>query len=109
MQVYPSQAQIRHDQYHTFWCVLCASAIEILTLWLYANGRFGEVQSSFWGSSVLCNVLTVATTTYWRLLHFFLIHRMMHPWKTTAIPDVGKFLYRHVHSLHHKSYNPSTW
>ena len=26
-----------------------------------------------------------------------------------GIPDVGKFLYRHVHSLHHKSYNPTAF
>jgi hypothetical protein len=38
VQDYPSDAQIRHDQYHTFWCVLCASAIEVLTLWMWANG-----------------------------------------------------------------------
>ncbi|CAE8643181.1 unnamed protein product [Polarella glacialis] len=33
----------------------------------------------------------------------------MHPWKTSSVPDVGKFLYRHVHSLHHKSYNPTAF
>ena len=26
-----------------------------------------------------------------------------------GVPDVGKFLYRHVHSLHHKSYNPTAF
>ena len=25
------------------------------------------------------------------------------------IPDVGRFLYKHVHSLHHKSYNPTAF
>lgn len=33
----------------------------------------------------------------------------MHPWKTDRFPDIGKFLYRHVHSLHHKSYNPTAF
>lgn len=37
-QDYPSDAQIRHDMYHTFWAVLCASGIEVLTLWMWANG-----------------------------------------------------------------------
>jgi hypothetical protein len=32
---------------------------------------------------------------------------MIHPWRTTKVPDVGKFLYKHVHSLHHKAYNPT--
>ena len=26
-----------------------------------------------------------------------------------GVPDVGKFVYRHVHSLHHKSYNPTAF
>lgn len=26
-----------------------------------------------------------------------------------GLPDVGKFAYRHVHSLHHKSYNPTAF
>ena len=26
-----------------------------------------------------------------------------------GVPDVGKFLYRKVHSLHHKSYNPTAF
>ena len=33
----------------------------------------------------------------------------MHPWRTTSVPDIGKFLYRQVHSLHHKSYNPTAF
>merc|ERR1719310_2697993 len=38
---------------------------------------------------------------------------MMHPWWNRKYGllkgDVGAFLYRHVHSLHHKSYNPGPW
>ncbi len=33
----------------------------------------------------------------------------MHPWRTRRFPDVGRFLFRHVHYLHHKSTNPSPW
>ena len=106
---YPSPAQIRHDQYHTFWCVLCASAIEILTVHLYAKGTFTGGTQLFFGAAVAANCGWVALTTYWRLTHFWFTHRMMHPWKTTVIPDLGKVLYKHVHSLHHKSYNASTW
>lgn len=40
-------------------------------------------------------------------------HRGMHPWwdreNGLLSGDVGAFLYRHVHSLHHKSYNPGPW
>ena len=34
-----------------------------------------------------------------RIPHFHAMHRAMHPWKTTSIPDLGKFLYRQVSSL----------
>lgn len=106
---YPRPAQIRHDQFHTFFCVLCASAIEITTMHLYATGRFAGGMTAFFGVAVASNLAWVLTTTYWRLTHFWLVHRMMHPWKTTFVPDLGKLLYRHVHALHHKSYNPTTW
>ena len=37
----------------------------------------------------------------------------MHPWwhikNGLRHGDIGAFLYRHVHSLHHKSYNPGPW
>lgn len=50
---------------------------------------------------------------YWREIHFYLVHRGIHPWfdreKGLLDGDVGAFLYRHVHSLHHKSYNPGPW
>ena len=37
------------------------------------------------------------------------VDRGMHPWRTTNFPDIGKWLYRKVHSLHHKSYNPTSF
>ena len=51
--------------------------------------------------------------TYFRELHFYWCHRGMHPWwnrnNGLAQGDIGAFLYRHVHSLHHKSHNPGPW
>ena len=46
---------------------------------------------------------------FWRDTHFYLIHRAIHPWRLNGIPDLGRWLYRNVHSLHHKSTNPSAW
>ena len=46
---------------------------------------------------------------FWLWAHFHFIHRAMHPWRTTNFPDVGQFLYTYVHSLHHKSYNPTAF
>ena len=39
----------------------------------------------------------------------YFLFRGMHPWRTEVIPDFGKFAYRHVHALHHKSYNPTAF
>jgi sterol desaturase/sphingolipid hydroxylase (fatty acid hydroxylase superfamily) len=59
------------------------------------------------------SVLVLMAMTYWREIHFYCAHRGMHPWfdreKGLLDGDVGAFLYRHVHSLHHKSYNPGPW
>lgn len=50
---------------------------------------------------------------YWREIHFYFAHRGLHPWfdreRGLLDGDIGAFLYRHVHSLHHKSYNPGPW
>jgi len=58
-------------------------------------------------------LLAVPLVTQFRGVHFFFCHRMMHPWwdrrGTLAQGDIGAFLYRHVHSLHHKSHNPGPW
>lgn len=59
------------------------------------NMADAPLKHAFW-ALMLCHI---------REPHFYLIHRFMHPWRNPYLPDVGKFLYRHVHSLHHKSYN----
>lgn len=34
---------------------------------------------------------------------------MFHPWRIAGIPDLGRFFYRHIHKLHHKSYNTTAF
>lgn len=59
------------------------------------------------------NLLGLHCVTYWREVHFYFAHRGMHPWwnmrNGLLDGDVGAFLYRHAHSLHHKSTNPGPW
>ena len=63
--------------------------------------------------TVLWFVAAAALTTQFRGIHFFCVHRCMHPWWRSrnglAQGDIGAFLYRWVHSLHHKSHNPGPW
>jgi len=62
---------------------------------------------------VLWFILAFPITTQFRGIHFFTCHRGMHPWWDRKLGlmqgDVGAFMYRHVHSLHHKSHNPGPW
>eukprot|EP00939_MAST-03C_sp_MAST-3C-sp1_P000763 g763.t1 len=102
---YPSLDQIKHDAFWTTTASICATGIEIGLCHAWATGHFPYRKDVF----NLSTLVWALTITHWRIPHFWCIHRMMHPWKVNGIPDVGKFLYYHVHSLHHKSYNPTAW
>lgn len=77
-------------------------------MWLWASGRV-PFYADFWATP-LYSIGHLLLVTYWRELHFYCVHRFMHPWWSAdgglANGDIGAFLYRHAHSLHHKSYNP---
>merc|ERR1719362_2319688 len=47
--------------------------------------------------------------THIREPHFYLVHRMMHPWRTKNFPDIGRWMYVQFHSTHHKSYNTTAF
>lgn len=106
---YPSNSQIRHDAFVSTTASLCGAAIEIFMCHLWASGAV-PVQHNLMDAPI-CNFLWAITITHWRIPHFWAIHRGMHPWfeKGSNLPDVGRFLYKHVHSLHHKSYNPTAF
>jgi sterol desaturase/sphingolipid hydroxylase (fatty acid hydroxylase superfamily) len=72
------------------------TGFEVLLLWSYANG---------YGPWTTLAVHPLALIVLWLLIpiwheaHFYVIHRLIHT----------PFLYRHVHSVHHNSVNPSPW
>lgn len=105
--VYPSFNQIKHDAFWTTTASIFGSLIEIVLCHLWATRQLA-MQRSLMESPVL-NLCLALLVTHYRIPHFYLIHRMMHPWKTQHIPDLGKILYKQVHSLHHKSYNPTAF
>ncbi len=72
------------------------TAYEVLALWLFANGyapmaSFAEHPVWLIAIGVLLPILHEA--------HFYAVHRLIH------VP----VLYRHIHSVHHNSVNPSPW
>jgi sterol desaturase/sphingolipid hydroxylase (fatty acid hydroxylase superfamily) len=72
------------------------TAWEVVTLWLFANGRVKWL--SFSQHPVWFVVLLVLIPLY-REVHFYAVHRLIH-WPP---------LYRRVHSLHHRNTNPGPW
>jgi len=105
--VYPSFNQIKHDAFWTTTASIIAGIVEIFLCHCWATGYF-PMQASL-SEAPLMNGILAFTITHYRIPHFYVMHRLMHPWKTTSIPDFGKILYRQVHSLHHKSYNPTAF
>jgi len=106
--VYPSMRQLRHDALHSTIASVCGTGVEVLLCHGWANGYFMIRHTKMSESPMLYAAMAVLIT-HLRIPHFYAIHRMMHPWRIQGVPDVGKFLYRHVHSLHHKSYNPTAF
>lgn len=123
---YPPLIQLRRDVFWTTSATVLASLQEILLMKWWAGSNFhstlfgtapvGETEIPwnvpFFGSDYTPYfVMWTLTMFYWRIAHFYFIHRNMHPWwnRKFAHRDVGAFLYRHVHSHHHKSHNPTAF
>ncbi len=70
--------------------------VQVIVLWAWANswGQWVTWEEHWLWLSVL--VLLVPAI---HEVHFFFIHRLIHT----------PFLYKHVHSVHHNSINPSPW
>jgi len=72
------------------------TAYEVFILWAYANGI--GAWSTFAEHPIWFTVLWLLVPI-WHEGHFYMIHRPLH-WP---------FFYKHIHSIHHNSVNPSPW
>lgn len=104
-KVYPGYDQLSRDVTYTLSSSFFASLLECYALHGFATGKLGTDSDLFTTKNIMLSVFV----TFWRIPHFHFIHRGMHPWRTTSIPDLGYYLYKYVHSLHHKSYNPTSF
>merc|ERR1712217_117764 len=85
------------------------SLFEIAQISLWASGSVGY-DSKGLSRSPAWNLFWCSFGFYWSDVHFWFAHRLMHPWfQFSSAFDPGAMLYRHVHSVHHKSYNPGPW
>ena len=69
---------------------------ECIALWAWANGHAPWL--SFAENPLWLGFLALLVPVIHEF-HFYCIHRLIHT----------PFLYRHVHSVHHKAINPSPW
>lgn len=121
----PPTSQFVHDAINTCIASTCAGLLECLVLFLIATNRYtfravpwpsfqairhGDLSSLF-APEFLVMMLILFSTTFWRLPHFYLIHRASHKWgwSLPLVGDVGNLIYQHVHKLHHRSRNPTSF
>jgi len=84
-----------------------SAALQCLGMWAFATGR-APYYAEFWAHPLL-SLSSLFAVNLWRTTHFYWVHRAMHPWGWGGEWDLGAWLYRRVHSLHHKSSNPGPW
>jgi lathosterol oxidase len=103
-------AALRREIFYTFLGWTQSSVLQCVGTWAYATGR-APFYEDFWSRPIF-SLTTLLLVNLWRTTHFYWVHRLMHPWGWKgpwAAWDLGATLYRHVHSLHHKSVNPGPW
>ncbi len=89
--------QIRDNMFWTlgsgvfFW-----TAYEVLMFWALANGYAPMLT---WAANPIWFIALFLLIPLWESFYFYWIHRMIH------LP----FLYKHVHSLHHRNINVGPW
>ena len=87
-----------HD--NMFWSLTSGvaqfTAFQVVTMWGMANGYFPTVT---FAANPVWFLLAFVLIPIWSAFHFYWVHRLLH------VP----FLYRHVHSLHHRNVNIGPW
>jgi sterol desaturase/sphingolipid hydroxylase (fatty acid hydroxylase superfamily) len=72
------------------------TAWEVLTLWLFANGNIPWLA---WSDNPVWFVAWMLLIPLFRDIHFYAVHRLIHV----------SWLYKPVHSLHHRNTSPGPW
>ena len=102
----PLISQLKHDAFWTTIASVWGTVIEVLVCIMYANS--GDFYPKLLIERPYLHTVLALLITHWRVPHFYAMHRFLHPWRLKNFPDIGRFMYKHIHSLHHKSYNPTT-
>lgn len=88
--------------------ILCGTFWEVLIMVMYATGYCTTFDLD-WNNHRLSRYAFIVLVAFWRDFHFWWAHRLIHDWDTTYIPDLGKWLYKNAHYVHHQSRNSQPW
>jgi hypothetical protein len=112
---YPSAARVSHDFFWASVSALVSTGWEVALLHLCATRALplAALPGDRWWADAR-TVLALLALPHFQIVHFYATHRVMHRWfapgrAPALVPDVGAFLYRHVHSLHHRAKDPSAF
>ena len=120
---YPKSSQHYRDFALSTSGALIDSAMQIGFMHLYATKKI-EYYDDFWAGPAWAqklgawqgpcwSVFFIAFGCLYQDFNFYWVHRYIHRWgwpeKTFPWCDPGRFLYKWVHSYHHKSFNPGPW
>ena len=107
----PPPGQVPHDALYATCTAALGAAWEVGLLHLWGRGslRLAELPGDAWWADPATLALLLLLP-YLQIVHFFITHRAMHKWGVgRGWPDPGQLLYTHVHSLHHRSRDPTAF
>ena len=97
---YPAEKHLWREVPYCVCTVLMGTVMEVWAMYMYSIGYFSNHYLEY-KEDPLCLFLWIFFIPTWRDGHFYWVHRFMHKWNTTWIPDVGEWMYNNAHYLHH--------
>jgi lathosterol oxidase len=95
---WPGAAAIRREMTYSLGTVLVFAGLNGLVLALVVSGR-SDIYSDPMAHGLLWLVASLPLLIVWQDFYFYWTHRLMHT----------RWLFRHVHGVHHRSRHPSPW
>eukprot|EP00039_Didymoeca_costata_P029310 m.24073 g.24073 ORF g.24073 m.24073 type:complete len:306 (-) comp7575_c0_seq1:257-1174(-) len=103
----PVEAHARDKRWTLLGCLI-AGCFEVYAVLRWSSGSVPYYESIV--AHPLRSVLLWLFAAVWSDVHFYLAHRVLHPWRIYIFGiDPGRYLYKYVHSLHHVATNPGPW
>lgn len=80
----PTIDQFMHDAFFTLTASVQAGLIEVGLCWAWSNDYL-PMKHQRLSQAPLTYFLLGASLTHWRIPHFYVMHRLMHPWRVSLL------------------------